>query len=117
MGQYANRLKDLNDRGIKTPFMKYVQPEASNFYTGHELKMGWEVAVAGAAVAYGIGSALARKGTGEDDRSTLERRAVDVGGLPGTNADAIGHASGGSRNLGASGDLVFGLNNMRRRGR
>lgn len=86
-----------------------VTPTADNFGLGLRLNKGATVAGIG-ALAVGTALSLAI-GQADSKAKGIRGRAEEVGSLPGMSYDAIGS---GSRDLGATGDLVFGLNKMRR---
>lgn len=72
--------------------------------------LGQTAIVAGVA-AWGIGA-----GRANYQRDTLTRNAEYVGNLPSMDYDAVPNVdqATGRRDFGATGDLVFGLNNSRR---
>jgi hypothetical protein len=117
-GKGINRLADfLSDEykaGRKFMGFKPVEPGLTNAYIGLKPTKPLMAAVAiGAAVYAAAGSAW----NGSVDKSQMLRsKGQDVGNLSAMSYDAVGNVSAGRRDLGATGDLVFGLHNMRRGG-
>jgi hypothetical protein len=90
-----------------------VEPSLSNAFTGYEVKSGVDAALAGGAMAFAVGTAAVR-GAHMDD-NTPTRMPEQAGSMPGLSYDGVANTSNGRRDLGATGDLVFGLHNSRRR--
>ena len=92
--------------------LKYVAPGPENAFTGVRIsKGGIGLAVAGIAsmaLFSGLSGAMAPIQT----QNTMP--AVNMGNLSGMTYDGSGNVQNGSRTLGATGDLVFGLSKMRR---
>lgn len=102
-------------KGKKGPFpgMKYVAADSRNMYSGLRSTGGANALIlAGTLVAAGIGAAKGFSAGNKQFTSAPE----DMGYSSRMSSDAIGSVSGGSRDLGATGDLVFGLNNTKKGG-
>lgn len=113
MTQWEKYITRMSKEGKKIiPGFDIVKPHTSNLYTGLELNRGVSIAAGVAGLAWGAGSTLAGMNLGSKGDAT--QNVEDVGALPGMSADAVGNATGGSRSLGATGDLVFGMYNARK---
>lgn len=102
-------------KGKKGPFpgMKYVAADSRNMYSGLRTTGGANALIlAGTLVAAGIGAARGGIEGNKQFRSAPE----DMGYSSRMSSDAVGSVSKGNRDLGATGDLVFGLNNTRKGG-
>ena len=97
--------------GVALRPYKRVDPSWGNFFTGHELKGGVDKALAAGALAFGVGAGI-KEAVFDDPKNSVP--AEYAGTLPGLSYDAVPNAAGGRRDLGATGDLVFGLHNQRR---
>lgn len=86
-----------------------IDPDWSNMFVGHRMKPGMDKAIGIGAIAVGAGIGYLSGKTQEP-----ETWQEDVGNLPILSYDAVPNAIGGRRDLGATGDLVFGLHNQRR---
>jgi hypothetical protein len=109
--KYSKAAKPIVDA---VPGVKWVGQKATNFFTGFRVtKPAAAIAVTGI-----LASAVARPGLdavsgGEfSKRETIKSGAVNVGPIPATQFEGTG--TGARSNLGATGDLVFGLHNARR---
>jgi hypothetical protein len=104
----ANKIKPA-------PGMKFVTPELGNFYTGIKpTKATTALGMIGiAAWAVGAGAYQATGGRGV---AAARNNAEDLGNLSALSYDAVGNIYKGRRDLGATGDIVFGLHNSRRGG-
>jgi hypothetical protein len=93
----------------KVPGLKWVGQDPTNFFTGFRLtKPAAAIAVTGI-----LGTAAAKTGIAYKDaktQSVTTANAQDQGIMPSMAYEQ----TGGRRDLGATGDLVFGLHNMRR---
>lgn len=88
-----------------------VQPSVTNAFTGYEVKPGLDNVLATGAMAFGVGVAAVQANT-IDTRAPV--RSDQAGSLQGLSYDAVANTSAGRRDLGATGELVFGLHNQRR---
>lgn len=95
------------------PGIGMVKPHRSNLYTGLEMKKGVAMGLTAGVLAWGVGSSIF-KGTVNVGRDAAMANTEDVGTMGRTGADAVGNATGGQRNLGATGDMVFGMHNSRK---
>lgn len=107
LGRMAQEGKNI------APGIGMVKPHTSNLYTGLEMKRGLAVGLTAGLVAWGVGSAYF-DGKVNQGRDAALRNTEDVGSLNRMGADAVGNVSGGKRNLGATGDMVFGMHNSRK---
>ena len=114
--RYAKYLDRMTGEGKKIlPGFNNVIPDATNVYTGLEITKGLSTTLKVGALAWGVGSqiipaAIDPKGS----RAAAQRNTEDVGYLPGMSSDGVGNAGSGKRNLGATGDIVFGMHNARK---
>lgn len=94
------------------PGIKAVEPTGYNYWTGFRVTKSATALFGGIAVAGAIASvALEGKSGGEKaKRQMAAASATSVGPIAATMYESTGARS----NLGATGDLVLGLNNMRR---
>jgi hypothetical protein len=117
-GKYTRFLERMNDAGKTIPGFRYVQPDWNNMFTGLEIKKSAAYTAGLGVLAFGAGMAAVNSFADTNIRRTdIISSAEDVGNLGRLSYDAVANAANGSRDLGATGDLVFGLHNMRRGGR
>lgn len=90
-----------------------VEPSLTNAFTGYEMKAGVDTALAGGVMAFAAGTAAVRGAYMDDNKPT--RAPEQVGSMQGLSYDGVANTANGRRDLGATGDLVFGLHNSRRR--
>ena len=89
---------------------RIVDPNVGNLFTGHELKSGVDKTLALGAFGFGVGLGVVQSHK-DGNQSPIEE---SIGNLPGLSYDAVSNASGGRNELGATGDLVFGLHSQRK---
>lgn len=109
--KYLQRQFAPKNKGV--PFLKYAgKPELSNMFTGVKPTILAKGLAIGGALAYGFASgAINVMNRGEQ---AARANAQDVGSAGFMSYDAVGNVSGGRRDLGATGDLVFALHKNRR---
>jgi hypothetical protein len=90
-----------------------VKPHRTNLYTGLEMNRGLAIGITAGALAWGIGSSIASSEVNKGKNAALSN-TEDVGSLGRMSGDAVGNVVGGRRNLGATGDMVFGMHNSRK---
>lgn len=118
--QWEQSLTKFAKAGVKLPGMEYRKPSLKNYGTGLQMSSGWNNALGIGALGLGIVAGAMSRGSvgnakhGYTSREELRRKAVDVGPMPMMGGDAVGNVANGKRDLGASGDIVFGLSNSRR---
>lgn len=107
--------KNLMRQSLKQkplPGLKYVAPGPENAFLGVRMSkpaIGLAIAgIAGASIISGI------RGTADPIQRKYQPQPEYAGKISGLSYDAVGNIDNGSRTLGATGDLVFGLHNMRR---
>lgn len=116
--RYNRFLKRMQNQGKTIPGFNYVRPHVSNFFTGLEMKNNVSKSLMAGIVAWGVGSVIVNAVIDNEigyTKKQLTNNAEDVGFLPGMSGDAVGNSYYGRKDLGAVGDLVFGLHNARRR--
>lgn len=96
---------------IRSRPIKRVDPSLTNAYTGYEMKRGWDIGLAAGALSFGVGVSAVQANTVD---TKVVARSEQAGTLQGLSYDAVPNAAGNRRDLGATGDLVFGLHNQRR---
>lgn len=114
--RYGKYLDKMAGQG-KTilPGFKTVIPDVNNFYTGLEMKPGLNAALTIGALAWGVGSKIVPALMDPNgSRAAATKNTEDVGSLPGMAGDAVGNVNSGRRDLGATGDIVFGMHNARK---
>lgn len=92
-----------------TAGLKWVGQDATNFMTGFRVTKPAAAIAVGGILAYG--AAKTAYDVGSYKKQQIVANAQDVGQLAAMSYEQNG---GGRRDLGASGDLVFGLHNKRR---
>lgn len=115
-GNHTAKIQAAHAAGKKPLFGagQYVTPDWNNFFTGVQLKKGADRALAGGAIAIGAGIGI-KEGTFDQTREGIIAGAQQAGNIPRMSADGIGYGiAPPQRNLGAEGDLVFGLHNSRK---
>lgn len=90
---------------------KRVEPSIKNAYTGYRIKPGVETGLAMGVVAFGAGIGAVKGGVMYRRKYPQSEQA---GTLPGLSYDGVPNATDGRRDLGATGELVFGLHNARK---
>lgn len=110
--RYGKFLKDEYAQGHKFLGLKAVEPGVENMFTGLKpTKAAAALAVTG-LLAYG--AVKTAWDTTVERKQRVMSKAEDVGTLPSLGYDAVGNVSGGKRDLGATGDMVFGMYNARK---
>lgn len=112
LGQkYSNTMKPMVERA---PGLKWVGQSPTNFWTGFRVTKGAAALGVSALALYSVGAGA----KAAYDYKHMERRAgaVNVGTMAATQIIDPNLNTSARGNLGATGDLVFGLNNMRRGG-
>lgn len=114
--KYAKYLDNMAGQGKNIiPGFKTVIPDINNFYTGLEMKPALTGALMIGTLAWGVGSQIVPSVMDPNgSRAAAMKNTQDTGYLPGMSGDAVGNASSGNRNLGATGDIVFGMYNARK---
>lgn len=111
----AEKLAKLKSAGKTIPGVNWVKPSWDNLFIGAELKGTTDLAIAGVAALGIAGAAALGHGKSKARGFADTTQTNDSGSLPGMSYDAVANSTGGRRDLGATGDLVFGLHNSRRR--
>lgn len=106
---YSDKVKEAAG---KIPGIKWVEPHGNNLWTGLKITKSAGALFTGAIAVGAIGAAAVEAVTSKEKmkRNAAISNSQNVGPVAGTSYESTG-ARG---NLGASGDLVLGLNNMRR---
>lgn len=91
------------------PGLKWTGQEASNFWTGFRVTKPAAALGVSALAMYSAGQGV--KAHADNNKANLMANSQNVGLLPATQYEGT---NGGRNNLGATGDIVFGLNNKRR---
>lgn len=106
LGLAANRAT-LASAGKKGIFFRDTAARLNNGFTGVGLtKLG--AGLLGAGLLLGNAGKAAYEGY-KRDKAMLRPQAEDIGYLSTMSMDAVGNVRGGRRDLGATGELVFGL--------
>lgn len=103
--RYSKVAKPIVD---SVPGLKWVGQSPTNFWTGFRLTKTASAIGISALALYSVGSGV--KAAGDYKQQEVLSNAQNVGILPAMRYENTGRRS----DLGASGDIVFGLHNMRR---
>lgn len=117
-GNHSAYVAAAHDAGKQVPILgraaHWTKPGWNNFFSGVELNRRVDAGLAVGAI--GLGAAIgAKEGTFDQSREGIIAGAQQAGNIPRMSADGIGYGMAPpQRNLGASGDIVFGLHNSRK---
>ena len=117
-GNHTKYVQAAHAAGKKVPILgnaaQWTTPGWNNFFTGVQLKKGTDVGLALGATAIGAGIGV-KEGTFDQTQEGIIARAEQAGDMPRMGGDGLGYGMAPpQRNLGASGDIVFGLHNTRK---
>lgn len=119
MADYANKLYDMQQKGQRLPGTHWVKPTWDNALTGIKVNKSLDIGI-GAGIAGVTAASIAMIPRETEPRKDTVAKGVDVGSISQIGyqkALAEGRQGGARGNMGATGDIVFGLHNSRRGGR
>jgi hypothetical protein len=96
-----------DSKNIAPLFFKRATPDATNLFTGHRLRKGWTAALIVGAAAVSLG----KSGVDYAQQGRNSMSKTDVGEMESLSYDTN---MTGRKDLGATGDIVFGMHRGRK---